>query len=95
MTTFNGDNTASFGNNFLAIEIINPTTYPVVRAEFRVGCIVKTFTNPQNPIIVNFTEEESAKFEPVNIGYLAVWDSLGRKQTCPEYVKFDSKGRRV
>ena len=91
MTVFKGDNTGAFGNNFITIELENPLGYTISKAEFVCGCFRKVFENPTFPLIINFTEEESKKFNFKNTCYLIVWDELNRQKTCEGTLTFEAK----
>lgn len=97
MTIFQGDNTAAFGGNFLTINIssesgIVPT---ITKAELKIGCICKHFSNPTFPMTINLNEEETAKLSATNTAYLAIWDIEGRKKTCQGSISFPTNARRV
>lgn len=99
---FQGDNTQAFGGNFVRVtfsyhapdgeELPLP---PISKAEVRVGCMVKTYENPTNPLVVNFTEEESANLSSYNTMYLALYDQNGRKKTACGKLVFSANPRRV
>lgn len=84
-----GDNTAAFGKNFISIEIENPENVEVSKLIFKTGCITKIFENPTEfPLIVNFTSEETARLNYVNVGYLEAFDSEGRPEQCEGSLTF-------
>lgn len=91
MTVFKGDNTGAFGNNFITIELDNPLGYIISKAEFVCGCYKKPIPNPQFPLVINFTEEETKKLNFKNTCYLVVWDELGRQKTCEGTITFTAK----
>ena len=62
MTLRNGDNTRAFGGNFITMFIDNPAQIPVSKVIFSVGCIVKTYENPQFPLYINFNSKETEAF---------------------------------
>lgn len=102
MTIYQGDSTGAFGRTFITIRLNNPHEFEVTRAEFRCGCIVKEFENPEFPLHINFDEEETKKFNFNNICYLAVWDNYTedgelkpRKRTCEGKLAFKAKGQVV
>lgn len=94
---YQGDNTAAFGGNFLTISISSESgIVPVItRAELKIGCLCKTFSNPVFPMTINLTEEETAKLQSQNTAYMAVWDNMGRKKTCKGSITFNTSARRV
>lgn len=87
-TIFKGDNTASFGNNFITINLNNPLGYTISKAIFVCGCIKKPFENPEFPLIINFDSQESQYLRPNNVGYLVVYDAQGRQKTCNGTITF-------
>lgn len=98
MTLYQGDNTAAFSGNFLTINlsVAEGLEPPVIsRAELKIGCICKNFSNPVFPLTVNLSEEETAKLQTQNTAYMAVWDSEGRKKTCKGSITFNAQSRRV
>lgn len=97
MTIFQGDNTAAFGANFLTINIaVEEGEIPTItRAELKIGCILKSFSNPTFPLTINLSEAETSKLQSQNTAYLAVWDSEGRKKTCTGKITFSTQARRV
>lgn len=86
-----GDNTAAFGNNFITINLENPQEYPISKAIFVCGCLKKTFNNPQFPLVINFTSEETAGFRNANTCYLVVFDEQGRQKTCKGSLTFKAQ----
>lgn len=92
---FRGDDTLAFGGNFIKIDIENNTSFNITKAEWKCGTIKKTFTNPQFPLMINLTSEESDKLNTQNTCYLAVYDDLGRKKTCEGCLTFTSNQKRV
>ena len=91
-TIFKGDNTASFGNSFITINLRMPEGVEnsfISKAKFRVGNLpVMTFENPQFPLTVNLTSAQTSQLQQQNTCYLAVYDSEGRKVTCRGNLKF-------
>jgi len=87
---YKGDDTGSFGNTFITIDINNPLGYPISKAIFVCGCIEKSFENPIFPLTVNFTSEETRKLGAINTGYLVVYDSQGRQRTCNGSITFNA-----
>lgn len=90
MTIYKGDNTAAFGNNFITITLNNPLGYTVSKVVFVCGCIQKSYNNPEFPLVINFTSEETSKFGAVNVGYLVAYDAQGRQKTCNGKVMFNA-----
>lgn len=88
---FKGDNTAAFGNDFIKISIDNPAGYIISKAIFVCGCLKKTFDNPQFPIYINLTSEETSMLRGANVCYLVVYDGLGRQKTCNGTLTFNAK----
>lgn len=101
---FKGDNTAAFDNDFITIELENPNNIDITvsKAVFIcgkstagagsgggiAGTIVKTFNNPEFPLVVNLDETETAKLDYCNDCYLIIYDSEGRKHTCEGVLTF-------
>ena len=78
-----GDNTGAFGTDFLRIYLNNPNNLYIQKAVFQVnGCLEKEFWEPQFPLRVNFTGEETQMLHDVNHCKLALWDEHGRRRTA-------------
>ena len=88
---YKGDNTGAFGNNFLTINLNNPLGYPISKAIFVCGCIKKTFDNPEFPLRINFSSQESQYLRTNNVGYLVVFDSENRQKTCNGTITFKAQ----
>lgn len=83
-----GDNTQAFGGSFLLINLTNETGYNISKAVWKCGSVVKTYKNPEFPLEVNLSSEETRKLASENVCYLAVWDEEGRKKTCVGSLTF-------
>lgn len=100
---FQADDTAAFGGNFLRINLTVKDDEgqvveqpPIKKAEIRIGCITKTFINPEFPILnINLSHQETAMLKAVNNIFLAVWDENDLKRTCTGTISFNSQARRV
>ena len=91
---YKGDNTAAFGNNFITIELDNPLGYEISKAQFVVngGCpYIAPIENPDFPLLINFSSEQTAKLRASNVGQLVVWDSQGRQKTCQGQIVFSAQ----
>ena len=89
---FQSDNTGAFGNQFITIELIeNPLNIQIKRADFIVGCLIKTYLNPQFPLYINFTPAELQQLSYTNVGYLKVYDSHNRPLVADGSVTFHIK----
>lgn len=89
-----GDNTAAFGNNYITININNPLGYVISKAEFVVNSgnpKLQPIENPQFPIVINFTSEQTAQLQANNTGKLVVWDEQGRQLTCKGTLNFSAQ----
>lgn len=82
-----GDDSQAFGQNLLRITLIDNAhlldNHKISRCEIRFnGCVTKVFENPEFPLIINLTSEESNKLSVGNnTAVMAVWDEDGRKLT--------------
>ena len=88
---FTGDDTGAFGTNFIKINLKNPDNYTVSKVEFIInnGCIPpKEYPNPVFPLIINFSRNESVKFQPVNVCRLRAYDENGLRKTCKNFLTF-------
>lgn len=92
---FKGDDTGAFGVEWLTINLAEADKLTITKAEFRCGEVVKTFEEPEFPIKVNLTSEETAKLKAENTCYLAIYDEDGLKKTCQGAFTFDATNRRV
>lgn len=92
---YKGDDTGAFNRNFLTINLAGADDFLITKAEFRCGEVVKSFENPEFPITVNLTADETAKLQNSNTCYLAVYDENGLKKTCSGGFTFEAIQRRV
>ena len=82
-----GDDSQAFGQNLLRITLSDPDhlldRHSISKCEIRFsGCVTKTFDNPEFPLVINLTSEESGKLQAGNnTAVMAVWDEEGRKVT--------------
>lgn len=88
---FKGDNTGAFGNSFITINLDNPNGYEISKVIFACGCIQKTYNNPEFPIVINLTSEETSKLNASNVCYLVAFDSEGRQKTCKGTLTFKAQ----
>lgn len=88
MTLRQGDNTKAFGGTFITIFMDNPGLIPVSKVVFSVGCIVKTYKDPEFPLYVNFNSKETAQLNYINTGYLTAFDEDGNQVTCEGSITF-------
>lgn len=83
-----GDDSKAFGQNLIRITLSDPDglldQHSISKCEIRFnGCLTKTYLNPEFPLLVNLTSEESKKLMTGdNTAVLAVWDEEGRKLTA-------------
>lgn len=85
---YKGDNTGTFGNSFITINLDNPNDYIISKVIFVCGCITKTFENPIFPLKINLSSEETKTLKPSNVCYLVAYDSEGRQKTCQGTLTF-------
>lgn len=95
MALYKGDDTIAFGGNFLTINVVNSTGVGISKAVFKCGTIIKTFKDPQFPLTINLTSEETDKLSCKNTCYLAVYDIDGNKRTCEGSFTFQTKAEVV
>ena len=92
MAIYKGDDTGAFGNQFITIDINNPKGLPVTKAEVYVnGYPFRTYPMPNFPIYVNFTTEETLRFNDTNVMNMRVWDSQNRSKQCNGSLTFKCK----
>ena len=95
---YKGDDTGAFGNQFITITVKNPDLYPISKIEIITNsscCIpIKTFTDADNfqretiTLTVNYSSDESAKFNSTNTVKLVAYDMQGLQKTCPQTLTF-------
>ena len=82
-----GDSSTAFGQNLLRITLSDPDglleNHSISKCEIRFnGCVTKTIENPEFPLVINLTSEESDKLSVGNnTAVMAVWDENGQKLT--------------
>jgi hypothetical protein len=90
-----GDDTGAFDQNFIRIDINNPTGEKITKVILQCGPIQKVYTNPKFPIYVNFDHNESNRLPQDSVCYLQVFDAKGRRQTCEGTLEFTAKQKVV
>lgn len=95
MSIYKGDDTQAFGGSFLTINLEGSEEFIISKAIWRSGSIVKEIQNPEFPITINLTSEETSKLAQDNVCYLAVFDANGLKKTCEGSFRFCAKVRVV
>lgn len=95
MALYQGDHSGAFGNTFITINLKNPHQFEVSKIEFKCGCILKTFENPEFPLRINFDEEETKRLDFKNACYVKAYDNMGRPKTCKGTLIFRTKGEVV
>ena len=82
-----GDSSSAFGQTLLRITLSDPDGllehHSISKCEIRFcGCVTKTILNPEFPLLINLTSEESDKLSVGgNTAVMAVWDENGQKLT--------------
>lgn len=92
MANYKGDNTGAFGNKFITIKLKNPKEYVITKAQPVVngGCpYIEPVVNPEFPLVVNFTSEQTEKLRSTNVCNLVVWDEQDREKQCDGVLEFD------
>lgn len=92
---YRGDDTDAFGGNFLRVDLIGAPEAVITKADWICGQIVKSFENPEFPLVINLTQEDTAKLKSQNTCYLALYDENGRKKTCEGSLTFTAMPRRA
>ena len=96
MTVRKGDDTNAFDFSFLTVELDNPENFLITKAEIKIGTIVKTIENPQFPLEVELSKNETIKLsECRNQCFMAVYDDVGRKYTCEGSLVFPANPKVV
>lgn len=95
MTIRRGDDTNAFGFGFLTINLENPESYTITKAEVRIGPISRFYTNPQFPLRISLNRLETEKLKETNMCYMAIYDTEGRKYTCEGSLEFPTKPKVV
>ena len=81
-----GDDTNAFGQNLLKINVKNNTDQKITKCVFQCGNIQKIFDNPEFPLFLNFTKEETERLDRNTECYLKVYDENGLCFTCNEKI---------
>lgn len=82
-----GDNTEAFGQHLMKINLRDPDhlldNHSISKCEIRFACgVKKSYQNPQFPLIIDLTEDESDKMKVGNnTATIKIWDELGRPVT--------------
>ncbi|MCM1497227.1 MAG: hypothetical protein NC124_02055 [Clostridium sp.] len=92
---YRGDDTAAFGGNFLKVNLIGSVDSIITKAEWGCGSVVKVFEDPEFPLTINLTSEETAQLKSQNTCYLVLYDENGLRKTCEGSLTFSAMARRV
>lgn len=87
---YRGDDTRAFNGKPIKITLINADDKVITKAEFKCGSILQTFENPEFPLKVWLSADETKQLKPTNVCYLAIYDENGYKKTCKGFFKFNS-----
>ena len=89
---FRGDNTNSFGQDWLIIEAEIPEDWVVSMAEFKVGNLpAMMIDEPEFPLSINLSSAQTALLKDTNSCYLSLFDENGYKQTCEGTFIFETR----
>lgn len=89
---YKGDDTGAFGQNFLKVNLSVPTGHAVSKAEIKIGILEPIIiNNPDFPLVINLTSEQTSLLMNKNDVYMAVYDEEGRKATCKGVVTFNAR----
>lgn len=88
---FKGDDTGAFGNNFITINLNNPNQYVIKKAQVYVNSCPfrEPIINPDFPLVVNFTSQETERLRPTNVMNLVAYDSENRPKQCNGSLTFN------
>lgn len=90
-----GDDTNAFGFNFMTIELEDLEgvleEHTITKAEFQCGPVLKPLENPEFPLKVNLTYEETRMLKSQNKCYLRVYDEEGLRITCEGELEFGTR----
>lgn len=93
---YRGDDTNSFGQEWVRIEADIPSDWVVTLAEFKVGNLPSIpFDYPVFPLYVSLNASQTAELKDENSCYLAIYDEDGLKQTLEGTWRFTTKKRVV
>lgn len=89
---YKGDDTGAFGATFLTVNANIPTGYNVSKAEIKIGILDPIIiNNPDFPLSINLTSEQTALLMDKNSIYMAVYDDNNLKKTCKGVVTFKAR----
>lgn len=96
MAIHKGDDTDAFGFSFLTINLENPDNYTILKAEVRIGVIIKTFNNPVFPLEISLNKAETEQLNEYNNKcYMAIYDTDNKKYTCEGTLSFKASPKVV
>ena len=86
-----GDDTNAFDFGFLTVNLKDAEEYTISKAEVRIGSLVKIFENPEFPIEISLTREETMMLNSCgsNECYMAIYDTQDRKITLDGTFSFN------
>lgn len=89
---YKGDDTGAFGATFLTVNASIPTGYNVSKAEIKIGILDPiVIENPEFPLSINLTSEQTALLMDKNSIYMAVYDDNNLKKTCKGVITFKAR----
>jgi hypothetical protein len=94
---YRGDDYSAFGQQFLTVQAANiPEGFEVSKVEIKIGNLpVITRENPEFPLSINLTAEQSILLKDTNKIFMACYDQYGRKKTCEGCLEFNTKPKVV
>lgn len=97
---YKGDDTGAFGNKFITITIKNPYLYQISKIEVvtNSGCAIPNkifidenegyFRRENIVLTINYSSEETLKFNATNTVKVIPYDINGLHVTCPQTLVF-------
>ena len=80
---YKGDDFGAFDENWVEINLDYPEEWIISKVGFKVGNLpTMNIEDPEFPLYINLTSEQTAGLKDVNTCYLAVYDAEGNKRTC-------------
>lgn len=96
MTIYRGEDTSSFGNTFMSVDVPEEFTSLVSKVRIDMANITKVYDSPSFPLDVSFSADETLNIRQPNIYPLlaTLYDSEGKSKTFDTGIKVQVKDRK-
>ena len=96
MIIYRGEDTSSFGNTFMAVNVPSEFASLVSKVRIDLANITKVYDSPSFPLNISFTADETINIRQPNIYPLlaTLYDSEGKSKTFDTGIKVQVKDKK-